>query len=179
MPAQGLRGVWVNRQGCAGSRGDSRGRPLPDTTATDVFLIRFLICGQSNCNWFVIVSPGKDTAAEKGRQQPLEYRRTQGFAITFACVESSRHTQDQLLFVPCCGKYLSFIVIALVRSIVFIVRPCSARTPTPSHCTPTRRLVKFMKNVVHTFLATKQSKKIKQEFVRQSMNALCHYYEGF
>lgn len=25
-------------------------------SATDVFLIRFLICGQSNCNWFVIVS---------------------------------------------------------------------------------------------------------------------------
>lgn len=27
--------------------------------ATDAFLIRFLICGQSNCNWFVIVPPPK------------------------------------------------------------------------------------------------------------------------
>jgi len=47
---------------------EGAGSRLPDTTATDVFLIRFLICGQSNCNWFVIVSPGKDECVRGGRR---------------------------------------------------------------------------------------------------------------
>lgn len=28
-----------------------------------MFLIRFLICGQSHCNWFVIVRPAKDAVS--------------------------------------------------------------------------------------------------------------------
>lgn len=42
-------------EGRAGQGKAVRGRGWA-RSATDVFLIRFLICGQSNCNWFVIVS---------------------------------------------------------------------------------------------------------------------------
>lgn len=114
-----LKGVGRTGQGRAVHEG---GRPA---SATDVFLIRFLICGQSNCNWFVIVSRLRcETSGD------FFCIVCPGYTLPPASCPLPLPSSSPLPVLSCCGKYLSFIVIALVRSIV-VVPPPPPPLPTP------------------------------------------------